>query len=123
MRRLFSHVLIAVFTFALGTTATCIVNFSEDSLVEFAEDGLNFGHATIIWQDPQLVPPHVNSCGHLIVTIGWIASFILTQRKKALWMIPKTCYGGWDSHSAYVLRCMFTDLASKPLLMCRKINA
>ncbi len=40
MRRLFSHVLVAVFTFALGTTATGIVNFSEDSLVEYAEDGL-----------------------------------------------------------------------------------
>ena len=37
MRHLFSHVLVAVFTFALGTTATCIVNF------EYAEDGLKFG--------------------------------------------------------------------------------
>jgi hypothetical protein len=43
MRHLFSHVLVAVFTFTLGTTATCIVNFGEDSLVEYAEDGLNFG--------------------------------------------------------------------------------
>jgi hypothetical protein len=50
MRHLFSHVLVAVFTFALGTTATDIVNFSEDSLVEYAEDGLNFGAKFLPWQ-------------------------------------------------------------------------
>ena len=82
MRHLFSHVLVAVFTFALGTTATAIVNFSEDSLVEYAEDGLNFGRAAIIWQQPQLVPPHVNSCGHLIVTIDSERKVYLNSTEK-----------------------------------------
>lgn len=82
MRRLFPRVLVAVFTFALGTTATRIIDFGEDSLVEYAEEGLNFGHAAIIWQEPQLVPPHVNSCGHLIVTIGSDRKLYLNSIEK-----------------------------------------
>lgn len=82
MRRLFWHVLAAVFTFALGTTATGMVNFSGDSLVQYGEDGLNFGHATIIWREPQLVPPHVNSCGHFVVTIGSDRKLYLNSREK-----------------------------------------
>jgi biopolymer transport protein ExbD len=82
MRRLFSHVLIGILTFALGTIASSIVNFSGDSLVEYAEDGMNFGHATLMWQEPQLIPPYVNSCGHLIVTIASDRKLNLNSKEK-----------------------------------------
>jgi hypothetical protein len=70
MRRLALYPIFALATFAGGIVAHLFVNGAANTLINDTEKLSDLAHATILWQVPKLVPPHVRSCGHFVVTVG-----------------------------------------------------
>jgi len=76
MKRLLSYLTFAAFTFTVGFAANALVNYGGERLTCDVPKLVN---ATLLWQQPALTPPHVNSCGHFVVSLTDDRSLYLYQ--------------------------------------------
>lgn len=71
MRRLSILIATALLTFVIGLCANTLVDyFATDEVIETVATCSNYVSAVMLWREPKLVPPAVNSCGHFVIAVG-----------------------------------------------------
>ena len=70
MQRFVIHLVLAICTFSLGLLADAAINVMGDAIADDAIVVYRIAHATLLWTEPALHSPQVNSCGQIVVTVG-----------------------------------------------------
>ncbi|MEK6333697.1 MAG: hypothetical protein AABM67_02040 [Acidobacteriota bacterium] len=81
MRRLSIKIAIASLTFLIGFGAQTVVNyFLTDELVNAIETCTDYGQTLMLFREPRLEPPAVQSCGHFVIIVGDDRRLLLNSR-------------------------------------------
>jgi len=68
-------------TFVVGLGTKALVDYVvTDELVDTIETCGDYASAVMLWREPKLVPPHVNSCAHFVITISDDRQLYLNSR-------------------------------------------
>jgi biopolymer transport protein ExbD len=106
MRRLWISIAITFVTFAIGVSANALVEyFVTDELVNTIESYGDHASAVMLWQEPKLVPPTVNSCGHFVLTVGDDRRLYLNSRPMGSLDDPELLIG--ELENAFHVRTEF----------------
>jgi hypothetical protein len=70
MQRFVIHLVLAICTFSLGLLADAAINVMGDAIADDAIVVYRIAHATLLWTEPALHSPQVNSCGQIVVIVG-----------------------------------------------------
>ena len=106
MRRLWIWIGITFLTFTVGVSANTLVGyFVTDELVHTIESCGDYASAVMLWQEPKLVPPTVNSCGHFVLTVGDDRRLYLNSRPMGSLDNPELLIG--ELENAFYVRTEF----------------
>lgn len=103
MRRVYFSIGVAFMTFVVGLGTKVLVDcVVTDELVDTLETSGDYASAVMLWREPKLVPPHVNSCGHFVLTVGDDRRLYLNSRPMGTLDDPELLIG--ELENAFYVR-------------------
>lgn len=81
MRKYFLNTATVIVAFSVGVTSNAPVNGACDLLIDQYHTASSLAKATVAWEEPRLVGPHVNRCG-LVITLKSNGTLFLNNEQR-----------------------------------------
>jgi hypothetical protein len=102
----FVHLVLAGCTFSLALLSDSAINVMGDAIADDAIVVYRFAHAALLWTEPALHSPQINSCGRIVVTVGSDRKLYLgfnehgslENPNELLWRLQEIFDAGIENH-------------------------